>query len=88
MARFKFTDNSQGLFIPVNLNEQIIPGTFEWTVDYLFDKIDMSIFEQNYKNDEKGAAAYSPHILLKVILFCYSHGIISSRKIEKTCRKI
>ena len=35
MARFKYTDNSQGMFITVNLSEQLIPGTFEWTLDYL-----------------------------------------------------
>ena len=87
MARFKHTDKSQGLFLTVNLEKQLIPGTFEWTIDYLVSKIDISVYEQNYNNDEKGANAYSPRILLKVILFCYSRGIISSRKIEKACKE-
>ena len=78
MARFKYTDNSQGLFLSVNLKEQILLGSFEWTVSYLIDKMDLSIFEENYHNDEKGAAAYSPKILLKIIFYCYSKGIISS----------
>ena len=47
----------------------------------------MSIFEQNYHNDELGAAAYPPKILLKVVLFCYSQGIISSRKMERACKE-
>jgi len=63
MARFKNTDNSQGLFLPVNLEEQLLPGTFEWTLNYLFDRMDLSIFARNYRNDEKGAAAYSPGVL-------------------------
>jgi len=86
MARFKHTDNSQGLFLEVNLREQLLPDTFEWTIDYLINKIDISSFEKNYNNDELGAAAYSPRILLKIILYCYSKGIITSRKIEKTCK--
>ena len=86
MARFKHTNNSQGLFLTVNLKEQILPGTFEWTIDYLIDKTDMSLFEQNYHNDELGAAAYPPKMLLKVVLFCYSRGIISSRKMERACK--
>jgi transposase len=45
----------------------------------------MSLFEKNYHNDEKGAAAYSPRVLLKIIFYCYSKGIISSRKMEKAC---
>jgi len=85
MARFKYTDNSQGQFIQINLKEQLLLGSFEWTIDYLINEMDLSLFEQNYHNDEKGAAAYSPRILLKVILYCYSKGIISSRRIEKAC---
>jgi len=87
MARFKYSDNSQGVFLPINLEEQLIPGTFEWTLDYLINKMDMSLFEDNYHNDEKGAAAYSPKMLLKVIIFCYSRGILSSRRIERACRE-
>ena len=69
MARLKHTDNTQGQFIAVNLKEQLLPGTFEWTIDYLINKMDMSLFEKKYNNDEKGAAAYPPRGLLKVILF-------------------
>jgi transposase len=87
MARFKHTDNSQGLFLTVSLSEQLLPGTFEWTIDYLINRIDLSLFEQNYHNDEKGAAAYPPKVLLKTVLYCYSKGIISSRKIEMACRE-
>jgi len=87
MARFKDTDNTQGQFIPVNLMEQLLPGTFEWTIDYLINKMDMSLFEKKYNNDEKGACAYPPRALLKVILYCYSKGIITSRRIEHACRE-
>jgi transposase len=46
----------------------------------------MSLFEQNYHNDETGAAAYSPRALLKLILF-FSKGIISSREIERESKE-
>ena len=86
MARFKYTDNSQGQFLTVNLREQLLLGSFEWTIDYLINKMDLSLFEQNYHNDERGAAAYPPKALLKVILYCYSKGILSSRRIEQACK--
>jgi transposase len=86
MARFKHTDNSQGLFLTVNLGEQLLPGTFEWTIDYLIGKMAMSLFEKNYNNDESGAAAYSPRVLLKIILYCYSRGILASRRMEQACK--
>jgi transposase len=75
------------LLLAVNLKEQLLPGTFEWTINYLVGKMDIITFEKNYKNDELGAAAYSPRILLKAILYCYSKGIITSRKIEKACKE-
>jgi transposase len=68
MARYKQTDNSQGQFIAVNLQEQLLPDTFEWTIDYLINKTDISLFDKKYNNDQTGAAAYSPKVLLKIIL--------------------
>jgi len=53
------------------LREQLLPDTFEWTIDYLINKMDLSLFEKRYNNDEKGAAAYPPRVLLKAILYCY-----------------
>ncbi|MEJ2286664.1 MAG: IS1182 family transposase [Desulfobacterales bacterium] len=47
----------------------------------------MSIFDGNYANDQTGRRAYDPKILLKVVLFAYSRGLISSRKIERACRE-
>jgi len=85
MARFKSCDISQGLFLSVNLNEQLLPGTIEWTINYLVDQMYLSLYEQNYHNDKMGAAAYPPKALLKIILYCYSVGILSSRCIEKAC---
>jgi len=85
MAHLKDTEKHQGLFLTVNLYEQLLPGTFEWTIDYLINESDMSLFEQKYNNDAKGAAAYPPQILLKAILYCYSNGILTSRSIEEAC---
>jgi len=86
MARYKESNISQGQFIPVNLDEQLLPRTFEWTLNYLIDRMDLSLFEQKYNNDEKGAPAYSPKALLRITIYCYSAGIISSRPMEKAAR--
>jgi transposase len=43
------------------------------------------VFEDRYQNDETGATAFNPKVLLKVILFAYSRGMISSRQIERAC---
>ena len=86
MARYKDTAKGQGLFMTVDLEEQIVPDTYEFTLKHLIDDgIDLSIFDGKYNNDETGAKAIEPRILLKIILYCYSLGIISSRKIARLC---
>jgi transposase len=71
--------------LAVNLQEQLIPGTFKYTLDKILDKIDLKGFDGKYRNDETGAAAIEPRVLLKIILYCYSLGVISSRKIVRMC---
>ncbi len=88
MARYKKYSYAQARFIPVHFDKQIIPGTFEYTLSYLVDnEIDLSLFDNRYNNDDTGAPAYDPAILLKIILFAYSRGIVSSRKIARCCEE-
>jgi transposase len=88
MARYKEYDYSQGKFIPIHFDRQILPGTFEYSLHYLIDnEIDLSAFDARYRNDETGAPAYDPSILLKIILYAYSRGITSSRQIAQCCRE-
>ena len=88
MAKYKKYCYKQALLLPVVFENQIQFGTFEYTLNYLIDnRIDLSIFNGRYNNDETGAPAYDPAILLKIILFTYSQGIVSSRKIEQACRE-
>lgn len=87
MARFKPYDYSQGLMIPVNLDEQIEPGTFEFALHHLIEaRYDDSFLAAEFCNDETGRPAYPPKLMLKAILFAYSQGILSSRKIERACK--
>jgi transposase len=88
MARYRDRSRDQACMLPVHLADQLQPGTFEHTIDYLVDnEIDLTVFEHRYDNDENGAPAYDPAILLKVILFAYSRGITSSRRIARACEE-
>ncbi|MBZ0131787.1 MAG: transposase [Rhodocyclaceae bacterium] len=87
MARYKQIDTSPR-FIAVDLERQLLPGTFEHALNHLIDhELDLSGFDARYRNDLTGAAAYPPALLLKVVLFAYSQGIVSSRGIERACRE-
>src|SRR5207342_1784847 len=49
-------------------------------------ELDLSEIESRYCNDEVGASAYEPRILLKIVLLAYARGILSSRGVEAACR--
>ena len=88
MARYKKYDYNQTVLLPVSLENQLEIGTLEYAINKLVDeKIDRSIFDKNYQNDETGSPAYDPKLLLKVVLLSYSRGITGSRKIEKACKE-
>jgi transposase len=88
MAKYRSYDYSQGVLIPVSLEDQLMPGTLEFAIDTLVeDRMDLSVFEDRYNNDETGRWAYDPKVLLKGVLFAYSRGLLSSRKMERACRE-
>jgi transposase len=88
MARFKQVDYGQMKLVPVRFKQQIVPGSFEYALSYLIDhELDLSAFEARFCNDEVGAPAYAPAVLLKIVLLAYSKGLISSRDIEAACRE-
>jgi len=87
MARYKHIDTSPR-FLAVDLQRQLLPGTFEHALNHLLDhELDLSGFDTRFSNDATGAAAYPPAMLLKIVLFAYSQGIVSSRNIERACRE-
>jgi transposase len=87
MARYKYIDTNPR-FLAVDLARQLLPGTFEHALNHLLDHaIDLSAFDARFRNDETGASAYPPALLLKVVLFAYSQGIVSSRGIERACQE-
>ena len=88
MAKFKRYDYDQMVMLPISLENQLSPGTLEFAIHYLVEtRMDLSVFDEKYKNDEMGRSAYDPKILLKIVLFAYSRGLIGSRRIEQACRE-
>jgi transposase len=87
MARFKVVDMSPRL-LPVVLEQQLVPGTFEYALHALIDsEFDLSALAAKFKNDATGAPAYDPAVMLKIVLLAYSRGLMSSRAIEWACRR-
>ncbi len=88
MARYKYYDYDQMMMVPVSLKDQLIPGTLEYAIHHIVEeRLDLSFFDENYRNDETGRRAIDPKVLIKIILFGYSRGLISSRSLERACKE-
>src|SRR5688572_25159863 len=87
MARYKLVDRSPRL-LAIDLAAQLVPGSFEYALDRLIDdEMDVRALGERFLNDETGAPAYDPAVMLKIVLLAYSRGVISSRSIERLCRE-
>lgn len=86
MARYRDIDMNPRL-LPVSLEAQLVPGSFAHAVYHLVGELDLSAFDAHYRNDENGAPAHAPAMLLRAVLLGYSQGLVSSRAIERACRE-
>ena len=88
MARYKHYDYNQLMMVPVSLEDQLIAGTLEYAIHHVVEeRLDLSMFDDRYCNDETGRKAIDPKVLIKIVLFGYSRGMISSRSLERACRE-
>ena len=88
MARYKPYDLKQDKFIAVSYADQIVPGSFEYALNEIVEEhLDLTVFARRYRTDETGRLAYDPKVLLKIVLYGYYKGIVSSRKLEEACRR-
>jgi transposase len=88
MARYKAYDLNQAKMIPLTYADQVVEGSFEYALNEIVEEhLDMSVFDKRYRNDETGRPAYDPRVLLKVVLYGYYKGLISSRMLAEACRR-
>ncbi|MFC0437705.1 transposase [Kutzneria buriramensis] len=56
-----------------------------WKVLEVVEELDLSGVLAGYRVDGRGRPAYHPSAMLALVLYCYSKGIRSSRRIEAAC---
>ena len=74
-------DYYQSQLFPANVFE-LLPKDHEcFLYRELFEQLDTSEVEAQYS--ERGQRAYPPHQIVSILIYAYSHGVFSSRQIEK-----
>ncbi|MFJ2591308.1 transposase [Streptomyces sp. NPDC087538] len=82
---FLSCDRERDLEMPQDVWEWLPPEHLCWKVLDVVEELDLSAFEDSYRDDGRGGAAYAPASLIALLLYCYSKGVRSSRHIEQAC---
>lgn len=79
-------DRDQQFLLPVDMRSWLGEDHRVWFLIDAVDQLDLSRFEGRYRRGGQGRRAFNPAMLLVLLLYAYSDGIVSSRRIEARCR--
>lgn len=84
-AVFKAYRQHQPTFLPPSLEDLIPAGHMVRVISRAIDEMDLRALVESYVGG--GASSYHPVMLLKVMVYCYTQRIYSSRRIAKAIRE-
>ncbi len=76
---------NQLTMLPASIEEYVLPEDLVRYVDVLVEEFDLSEIETSYS--AFGRPAYSPRLLVKVLLYGKMRGIRSGRELSRACRE-
>lgn len=76
---------NQRLLFPSNIFD-LLPDDHEcYLYKDIFKQLDTTSLESQYS--QKGQNAYHPLLIISILVYAYSHGVFSSRQIERRCNE-
>ena len=82
---FLTCDREQSFLLPPDLRDWLPQDHLAWFVIDAAGVMDLSGFYAGYREDGLGRAAYEPSMMVALVLYCWSRGMRSSRRIEWAC---
>lgn len=79
-------DRETAYLMPPSLREWLPQDDLAWFILDAVDAMDLSKLYLKYRADGWGRSAYDPKMMVSLILYGYSTGVLSSRQIERACR--
>src|SRR5436309_7180260 len=80
-------DRDQSFLLPPDVRDWLPEGHLAWFVLDAVAGMDLSAFYGAYRADGVGRRAYDPAVVVALLLYGYSRGIRSARKIERACEE-
>jgi transposase len=81
--RFRTDHMDQGLLLPPSLHDWLPEGHLARFIADVIEELDLGLIFRSYEKDGRGKAAYQPAMMVRLLLYGYCRGVVSSRKIER-----
>jgi transposase len=82
---FREPERRQAFLLPADMMDWLPEGDIVHLIVDAVAMMDLSAFEADYKLGRAGQAPFAPQVLLALLIYAYSHGVRSSRVIERLC---
>jgi transposase len=82
---YRYGDRKQRTLFPQSIDEYVPPDASVRAYDAMVDKMDMQAMGFDIAPDKVGCPQYNPSAMLKLLVYGYSYGVRSSRKLEREC---
>ena len=82
---FRPYDQKQSFLLPPSLSDFLDEEHPAHVINDIVDRLDLARLESRYGN--LGQPAYHPRLMLKVILYGFTVGVFSSRKLQRACQE-
>jgi len=80
---FRHYAPEQDLLLPPSLGEWLPEGHLAYFISDVVEELDLVAFYAPYQGDGRRKSPYEPRMMLKILLYAYTTGVFSSRKIAK-----
>ena len=76
-------DPDQQLLLPQALQEWLPEGHLAYFISDIVDQLDLSEITGRYEQERRGGPPYNPLMMVKVLLYGYCVGVVSSRRMAQ-----
>src|SRR6202789_2147595 len=81
MSNFRAIDRETGFLLPPSIDEWLPERHLARFVVEVIDGLDLSAMVKSYRGS--GSASYHPALLLGLLVYGYTTGVVSRRKLER-----
>ena len=82
---YRYGDRKQRTLFPQSIDEYVPPDASVRAYDAMINKMDIQSMGFEINHDKVGCPQYNPSAMLKLLVYGYSYGVRSSRKLEREC---